>query len=334
MRTFLLTFITLLQFALNAQETTIYHGIPEGYEDIITDTDYQKLVNYAITAVGKHYDVESVKDGTIILQDNHDHSFNLHNLIEICASVDKSEWKTIITDHFDRLIDSMELQNAMDLTDYKSVKQYLTLRIYPKAYVDNNMGLQRCIARTDLEGTYTVLMFDLPHAFSSVNHDLPEIWKKSKEELFRVATDNVNKIEIVKVTEIVQPDGMQFELHLMEEENFAGVYALDLQKNSPEFVGELGSIVSIPNAGFAIIYKIDPKNPAEFADYIRITHSLNQESYTGHSKGVTPDYFWYYKGKFTKVGVREQPDGEFYIVPPDGLTKLTDGKKQASKKQR
>lgn len=316
--------LLLAMLPLFAIGQKISYDIPEGYESDISKEDYKMLVDIATPIVAKRYKIDKVKDGAILLKNGQDiEVLNLHNLIGKCVAVnDKSKWGEIILEHFDMLFSSMDEKKSIDPENFETVKKYLSLRIYPAETVMQRGGVKNLVSKVDLEGTYTILMLDLPGAFSTIQKAVFELWKKNTEEVFKIAQANINKQEIEKVTQQFEMDGTMVEISLLGNEDYAASYALDLINNSPEMIGEWGSVVAVPNKGLVNICKISRDKPLDFVKFIQLTKSLNDKSYNEHPQPITNEYFWYYKGKFTKMVVTEEENGSVNVISPMGLTTL------------
>ena len=255
-------------------------------------------------------------------------ALNLHNLILKCVAVkDRSKWKQVIQGHFDNLFSSLDEQKKIDPENYETVKTYLSLRIYNAQAVNQRGGIEQLVARRDLDGTFTLLMLDLPGAFTAVQKSVFALWKKDNAEVFKVAQANINKQTVEKVTQQVDIDGSKIEISFLGNEDYAASYALDMLHNSPELVGEWGSIVAIPNKGLVDICKISKAKPLDFVKFIQRTKALVEKSFREHPQPISDDYFWYYKGTFTKVTVLTQPNGSINVISPFGLTELMTEKK-------
>ena len=317
-----LVLLTAIQFTSFGQ--TISYDIPDGYENDINKEDYKKLVDISVPIVSKRYTIESVKAGTIKLKHGQEMgALNLHNLILKCAAVkDKTKWGEVIQGHFENLFSSLDADKKIDPTNYETIKKYLSIRIYPATTVIERGGVEKVVAKTDLDGTYTLLMLDLPGAFKAVQKDIFILWKKNIDEVFNVAQDNVNKQKIEKVTQQFDIDGAKIEISFLGNEDYAASYALDLIHNSPELVGEWGSVVAIPNKGLVNVCKISRDKPVDFVKFIQRTKPLIAKSYREHPQPISTDYFWYYKGKFTKIAILEKENGDFNVLSPMGLTDL------------
>ncbi len=310
--------------SLSAVAQQIDYTIPEGYESRISQEDYKKIVDIAVSIINKRYTVESVKQGAIYLKKNGEIStLNLHNVITLCkTSNNKDEWKLLIEEHFSKLFSSIDEQKKINPADYESVRKYLSLRIYNLRAIRERGGEEALVLKTDLEGTGTVLMLDLPGAFVPVDKKMFLLWKRDSTEVFKVAQNNVNKQEIEKVTKLFPIDGNDIEISFIGNEDYAASYALDLMNNSPDMVGEWGTVVAIPNKGLVDLCKISRSKPLDFVKFIQSTKRLIEQAYIDHPQPISDQYFWYYKGQFTKISVLTNKDGTVSVISPFGLTEL------------
>lgn len=308
---------------------TINYSIPNGYEKDITKDDYRNIVDVAVPIISKRYNIDFVKEGTIKLKAGQDiQELNLHNLIGKCLMVkDKSQWNKIIQEHFDNIFSSIDEQKKIDSENYETIKKYLSIRIYPKQTVTQRGGIASFVVKTDLDGTYTLLMLDLPGAFTPVQKQVFQLWKIDTSEVFRIAQQNVNKQQVEKVTRKFDIEGSFVEMTFLGNEDYAASYALDLVNNSPDLVGEWGSVVAFPNKGLVDICKISKDQPLDFVKFIQKTKPIIEKSYSEHPQRISDQYFWYYKGKFTLISVLTDAKGCINVISPFGLTELMTGKK-------
>ena len=314
----------MLTFTVASFGQKITYNIPEGYENDISKTDYKKIVDIAVPVVAKRYSIDFVKDGAIQLKEGQEMQIlNLHNLIGKCVAVkDKSQWDKVIQGHFENLFSSIDEQKKIDPTDYQSVKKYLSLRIYPEEYINQRGGISSLISRKDLEGTYTLLMLDLPGAFTPVQKEMFSFWKLDTPVVFKVAQENINKQQIEKVTQSFDTDGGKIEISFLGNEDYAASYALDLMNNSPEFVGEWGSVVAMPNKGLVDICKVSKDKPLDFVKFIQQSKQLVEEYYQQHEQPISDQFFWYYKGRFTRIMVLTEANGNINVISPFGLAEI------------
>jgi len=303
---------------------TIRYDIPAGLGNNISREDYRFLVDTAVAVVTDRYQVISVEGGTIRVRVGADTGeLNLDNLILKCVAVrDTSAWPAIIREHFRQLFSSIDAQSKIDPANYESVKKFLAVRIYPQEMVDQRGGPDPLVTRVDLEGTYTVLMLDLPGAFTPVQRKMFDGWKKEKAGIFRVALDNVDSQQVEKVTRTSEFQGVEVEVSILANEDYAASYALDLEKNSPELIGDWGCAIAIPNKGLVTLCKISHDKPVDFVKYIQLTKDYMEKSYQEHPQRISDQYFWYYHGAFTRIPIATDADGNINVIAPYGLTQL------------
>lgn len=302
----------------------ISYKIPQGYEQDISKADYKRLVDMAVPLVAKRYKIDHVKDGTITLKQGQEmQALNLDNLILKCAEVeDRSQWEKVVQVHFENLFASIDEQKKIDPVNFETIKNYLSIRLYPASVVEQRGGAENLVTKTDLEGTLSLLMLDLPGAFTSVQREYFDLWGKDLAEVFGIAQENVNKQEIEKVTQSFDFDGTQVEITFLGNEDYAASYALGLMSNSPDLVGEWGSVVAVPNKGLVEICKITKSKPLDFVIFIQRTKPLVETSYREHMQPVSDQYYWYYQGQFVKIDVQTDAAGAINVVSPMGLSQL------------
>lgn len=317
-------FFLLLLFSATLQAQPLSYSIPAGYEKDISQADYKILVDLSVPLVAKRYAIEEVKDGTMLLKKGQGlQALNLHNLIAKCmAERDKTKWAEVVQTHFDNLFSSLDAQKKIDPANFETIRSYLSLRVYPVATVEQRGGAASMVARKDLDGTLTLLMLDLPGAFTAVQRPVFASWKKDSAAVFGLAQENVNKQAVQKVTQLFEIDGSKIEISFLGNEDYAASYALDLLHNSPELVGEWGSVIAMPNKGLVNICKISPDKPVDFVKFIQRTLPLIEKSFRDHPQPISANYFWYYKGSFTPIRVLTDGKGQVNVLSPSGLTAL------------
>lgn len=317
-------FIFFIISSFTAFGQKIDYNIPEGYEQSIKANDYRKIVDKSVAVISKRFKIDFVKEGSIQLKSGQEmQAFNLHNLITKCTSTkDKNKWDEIIETHFQKMFNSLDKQKTINPNDFETVKKYLSIRIYEADFITQNGGVNNLVAKTDLEGTFTLLMLDLPDAFTPVQKSAFNLWKKSEIEVFALAQKNINQQKIEKVTRKFNVDGTEIEMSFLGNEDYAASYILDLENNSPEFVGEWGTVIAVPNKGLANLCKITKDKPLDFVKFIQKIKPAVSQFYKQHQNPVSEDFYWYYKGKFTKMNVLSDTNGNINVISPIGLTEL------------
>jgi len=320
MKTLITCLFLITSLSLSAQK--IEYSIPEGYESDISKKDYKFLVKESVKAISQYYKIVSVKEGAVELEEGQDFAIlNLHNLILRCAEEERENWATMINEHFDGIYQSVESQKQLDVSKFETVSDYLSIRIYPESFVMQYGGTANMIVRTHLEGTFSLLMLDLPSAFTPVQKEVFKLWDKSEDEVFEIAQRNVNKQESVKVTEPFEVKESTIEVHFLENEDYGASLGLDLENNAPEFLGEWGAVIAIPNKGIINVCKVSKENPVDFVLFIQKFQAVVEQFYQQHSQPVSTDFFWYYQGEFTKIKVLNV-NGDIQVISPQGLTQL------------
>jgi len=313
---FIFTFSCLI---IQAQKVS--YDIPDILKSEINKDKYKLIIDLAIPEISKHEKVISVEGG--IFKTDKNTNYGIDNLVYKCKNItEKSALNSIIKEHFDSLFDSRNFSNNLDLKSFEKIKQYLSIRLYPKIYFEEYLKHQGCIYKMDLEEVYTVLMFDLPTAFTNVQREVFESWKKNESEVFLIAQENINKQNVEKVTQNINLGGTDVEINFIGEETYAASYGLDLIHNSPDFVGNLGAVIAFPNKGIINVCKITSERPLDFVKFIQGTKSLVKKFHDEHPYPVSTDFFWYYKGKFEKINAFENSDGKIDVTAPIELSQL------------
>ena len=212
-------------------------------------------------------------------------------------------------------------QATLDPTNYESMKKYLSLRIYPSDIIDTHGGTDSLVTREDLEHTYTVLMLDFSDGFAPVKRSMFDQWKKNIAEVFQTAQTNVDSAKVQKVSKTFSLQDSTVEVNMLVEKDYAASYALDLGHNMPDLVGEWGAVVAMPFKGLVAVNKIEKGDRLDWTRFIRLTQPFIEKSYQEQPQPISDQYFWYYKGKFTRINTYIQ-DGIYHIAPPEGLSNL------------
>ena len=326
----LILILLALGISSGAWGQKISYDPPKEYRKVIAAADYQLLVDSAVAVVGRRYPIEKVADGTITLRAGQADAtaFNLRNILATCAAEpDRRAWGPLIRHHFTSLFSSLDAQKKLDPSSYESMRGYLSLRVYPEALVAQRGGAQNLVTRVDLPGTVTMLMLDLPGTFSAVPQAGTAQWHQETAALFAQAQANVNKQAVQKVTKDFDgPNKQKLTFHFLGNEDYAASYALDLGADAPEMVGEWGSAVAMPNKGLVSICPISRARPLDFVQYIQLSQAAIAKAYQEHAQPVSPDFYWYYQGKFTRIPVVTDKDGHVNVLSPLGLSALMTAK--------
>jgi hypothetical protein len=302
---------------------SIHYDIPDGFERDISKSQYKQLVDLSVEIISKRYDVESVSDGTITLKDGqHFTAFHLDNLIIKCHGIKGADFKKAIRDHFESLFSSIDQKDQLEVENFEAIRSYLSVRIYPEQFIKAQGSMDGFVFRTDLEGTYTLLMLDMPGAFTPVGKQFTTNWNKTHDELFLIAIENASKHPVEKVKHKLPTGDTSIELYLIGNEDYAASYLLNLEQNAPDLVGEFGAVVAVPNKGLVNLCKIDKDRSVDFVKFIQYTRSVIIRSYEQHAQPISTEYFWYYQGKFVRIPVEVRNGGTINVIAPPALSSL------------
>lgn len=319
-----------LLLALGAQAQKISYDVPKDFRQTVSAADYKLVVDSAVAVVRTRYPVARVAAGTITLQPGQVgvRAFNLHNLLATClAEPNRQAWGPLVRHHFTSLFSSFDEQQKIDPSRYESVRPYLSLRVYSEDAVAQRGGTKNLVTQADLPGTLTMLMLDLPGTFSAVPRAAFELWHQDEAAVFAQARANVAKQPVEKVSkELEGPNKTKLTLHFLGNEDYAASYALDLAANAPEFVGEWGCALAMPNKGLVSACAISRAHPLDFVQYIQLSQAAITKAYQEHSQPISPEFYWYYQGKFTRIPVVTDQDGRVTVVSPPALGALMTAK--------
>lgn len=309
--------------SLSVMGQVIDYTIPGIFKDDIKRKDYRMIVDESVRIIAERYEVNAVKEGTIILGEGQEMgAFNLDNLVLKCIhTTDRSGWPGVIQTHYQAIFESLDARKDLFWDHFDNVKPRLAVRLYEESFVIQNGGFDYFVTKTELEGTLSVLMLDLPNAFTPVSREIFESWELQEEEVFAIARNNADPNNVEMVSEEIDANGANIMVSFLEGEDYASSVALDLHRNFPGLVGDWGSVVAIPNKGLVAICKISKDKPLDFVKFIQKFKSSIEKAYGEHPRPVSREFFWYYKGKFTKINVIQEGDN-IDVISPIGLADL------------
>ena len=82
--------------------------------------------------------------------------------------------------------------------------------------MDQIGGVDNFLVKKDLDETWTMVMLDLPSAFTPLPKDIFQLWGKTTDEVFAAAQQNVNKQTFRTATETIGEGGEQITVHYRE----------------------------------------------------------------------------------------------------------------------
>jgi len=144
-----------------------------------------------------------ISEGIINVEQNEFglNNLGLSNVAQICKQDETKNYKEIITEHFNTLIQSnkFELEFKKISDNFEEVKKYIGVRLYNKEYI-SYAGQENIIAKEFTGDIYCVIVFDFPHSVSSIKREQSEKWKKSVDELFEIGKQNIREKYPITIT--------------------------------------------------------------------------------------------------------------------------------------
>jgi len=294
----------------------------------LTDSEYNQIVRLTMDVVADYFVIKEFKDGCIILEPGQEATeVRIHNVVIKCVNIaNRTMWPEVVADHFEEVFIALKKHKHTSEEDYESIKDKLSLRIYPAESIAKHGGPSAFVAKIDLEGTYTVLMIDTPKAFMTVpNNDFLR-WNKSAEEVFDTARRNVNKMPVETFREEYDFNGEPLTVFFIGNEDCAASHILDLANNQPLMVGELGAIVAVPNKGLATVFRMEKPYEGEeiflnMARHIQSTIQFVQNEHAKQGHPVSDNFYWYFNGSFSTIKVSFENEA-IVINPPKALSDI------------
>jgi hypothetical protein len=250
--------------------------------------------------------------------EENERQLGLMNLAQMCHSRPESEWPAIVQTHFDGLQRAEREGTALEerLKDFAKVSELLAVRIWPEEMVADLRGIS-IISRQDLEGTLTVLVYDLPTSVRQVTEEDAAAWGKTPRELFDIGLANVraNCIPDHAVQELV--DGIQ--VHLYADESFYVATHVLLLEEHAECIGPHGALVGIPHRHALVAYPIDSIDAVKAVAPMCFVISGMEKEGPG---SICPHLYWYRpQGGFVRLPYRLGEE-KLEFAPPDEFTAM------------
>ena len=243
--------------------------------------------------------------------------FGLQNLAQLCAQAPEDRWQAIIHAHFDNLrrgqAEAAEITER--IADFDRIKPNLAVRIYPQDMFDEQ-ALPDMIYRQDLEGTLTVLVFDLPSTIRTVARSMISTWAKSDDDLFQIGIENLRQDMEFDHEKVMMSD----ELHLnayIGESYYVAAYSLMVEQIE-KGLGRYGALVGIPHRHMLLTFPIhDIQVLQAINGFLMALPKLYQEG----PGSITPNLYWYNQGGYLQLPYA-YIDDEIRFSPPQAFLDL------------
>lgn len=286
---------------------------PPFYSGIVSKSAYAEILAMSekeCTRLGK---ITSIQAGTIKIasheKDVEEVSFHLDNLVRKCHHSEKTEWPSIIKNHFGRY--PLDKSKAKFLSkDFEYARPLLKVLVRNIKSIPEGM-----VHRSVIPNTSSFLILDYDERFHFLMDTDIQEWGIPKKELFEIALANIS-LEKIDVQEVLWAD--KFELFSFFSGDFSASFMLELTKNAPFAIGKYGAVVAIPTKGSAFVH---PLNEATAMGFIS---AFDETFTTFHREDEVPiseQYYWFYKGRF-EIFQEVQKDNKIYIEQPQQLKEL------------
>jgi len=295
---------------------TKYETIPVQYTHLINQEDYTMILELSQDYLSQFGEISGLEDGVILFIDSNleTNRFSLDNLVRKCSGQDSNKWNETINEHFYNFFNNSE--SKYDFKDINQIKDILVIRIYPDGYFEAANFQDKIVYRVDFEDTKSTLVYDLPDKFQPAEQSHFEKWGISLESAFKIAQDNVNRMEI-DISKQNHKHG--FEFFSFFSGDYSASYLLDLAINASFSIGKFGSLVAIPTKGSAFVH---PINHNDIALVIGDIHDTVIKFYDEDPGPISVNYYWFFNNKYTKFPITRTEEGFRNYHLPLELDKL------------
>jgi hypothetical protein len=243
--------------------------------------------------------------------------YGLLNVAQVCNMCERDEWPQRIADHFDSLVAAQldRAQFGAKEAEFEQIKDLLAVRIGDESGLPTDI---LCFRR-DLPGTISYLVLDLPHSVEGVSTDLPKKWRKSIDELFLIALDNVFSNVKADTDAVEIEPGVAFTAYAGDS-FFVASLALMLDR-LPDALGRHGSLVSVPHRHTMLCHPIERIDVVQVIPHMAaVTQQLDREG----PGSISPRLYWHHAGKFDELPCKIEGQN-FDFFPPAEFIEMLNG---------
>jgi hypothetical protein len=243
--------------------------------------------------------------------------FGLQNLAQLCAQAPEEKWQAIVNAHFDNLrrgqVEAAEI--SAQIADFDKIKSHLAVRIYPQDTFEET-AREDMIFRQDLEGTLTVLVFDLPSTIRTVSRQLTSDWHRSDDELFQIGIENLRQNIEVDHERVMMSEDLYLNAYIGDG-YYVAAYSLMLDQFTTG-LGKYGALVGIPHRHIFLTFPINDIQVLQAINgFLMALPKLFEEG----PGSITPNLYWYHQGKFLQLPYAYHED-EIRFSPPQAFLEL------------
>ena len=263
-----------------------------------------RLVGLVCAVVEHHgYACTVVSDDELELrrqgQDEHMRIY-LTNLRQWVAQEPEDQWPAIVADFVGSVVatDEVGQDDSLDFGDYALVRPLLRVRLYADDFGQDIEVMKRYAA----PGLVEVLVIDKPMSLMMVTVELAMQWEVEKDELFRVARENVRADGPLEV-ESGDYKGVRL-CSLGGDTAYVSAHALWL--GDYPVTGPHGALFIVPTQGMlhAVPLHRDMLFPA-----MNLLITVAWRCYEEGPRSITPNVYWWQDGQLWLAGTVTKNDG-------------------------
>jgi hypothetical protein len=282
------------------------------------NSEYSTFI-YEIENYFKKINIQfEISDGIITVNENEFGLSNLglSNVAQNCKQDKPKNYKEIIKDHFNSMIEANKFELEFDkiADNFEEVKKYIGVRLYNEEYIDY-VGKEFTIGKEFVGDIYSMIVFDFPHSIANIKPEQIKTWGKSINELFEIGIQNIKEKYPLTIT---KENFSAFDIWFTNSDHFFTPNIVFDIENRKELIGSNGSLIGIPHRHSAIIY------PIENLEVVKAMNGIFPAIYNMNIEGpgsLSNNVFWYKDGIFTKIPYKLE-DGKLQFFPPDNFLKL------------
>lgn len=268
-----------------------------------------KMKTLDVGQIEPHYEegyFKTLSESAYFDKDTH---IGLTSLYQECMGKDEATMKQFISRFFEKhkelKVQIKEMEAKMD--DFNFIQPYLKIRVFSEDLL--SIYSDHAITKFTLEGLLEVVVLDLPTGIGSLEKKHLATWKKSEEDIYRLAKTNTIKALNQKFEKAeTAKTGEVFYLLADDMDLFITSAIFDLKKAGLP-VGKHGTVFSVPNHTLLVAMPLDDPAKADgfILNFMGLTDYMNQSP---ENKPVSNNLFWY-NGKEVFLINKDIPNKKF-----------------------
>lgn len=294
------------------------NGVVPAWAGFLEPEEYRAFTD-AVDLALVDREVEAVqRDGVAVvaLPDGRPLRLGLQNLAQQCGHLPRDRWAAFIGDHFDLVMGAEAEADAIDRTDFEAVKPRVKVRLYPTEAVEDTEADAVVLARP-AEGLVAVLVYDLPHAVSSVPPEDLAAWGWSEPDLLTLGLENLGRDTPPDREDVEVERGVVLRLYTGAS-FFVSSHLLRLERLLP---GELkyGALVCAPTRHMLLAHTIRDSR------VLMAINAMIPQAHLSYQRGpgsLSPHVYWWHDGRLTHLPTEVDRDVVRFTPPSDFVQRV------------